>query len=348
MFSVFSWLPFSDAGAAVATGASGQPLTVLITGCDTGFGNALAHTLHDRGYNVIAACLTDKAAETFDRVGQSTHRCRGVSLDVTSEEDIERCRLLVEQICVTDGLYCLVNNAGINLGSFIDFTTSAQFAKIMDVNYMGTVRMCKALLSPLRRFSASTGHPKSARIVNVTSASALTPIPGLAAYCASKHASEAFSGALRLELRPWGVKVVTVQPGFAATNIVRNFGVGSDQEWIASPDHIKRHYKNGLTFLKNAKDSNGSIFEVAMDPRKVVGTLATAVAATNPKMINFVGIEPYVAVVANMLPVWLVCWIMSLVFRLRRLVPEIAVMEAIKEKSLPGRRDTISLNSSSM
>lgn len=298
---------------------SGRPLTVLITGCDHGFGKSLAHALHDAGYHVFACCLTEGGVRDVESVGSKT--LRGLKLDVSSDRDVEVVCQTVERECGSDGLYCLVNNAGIQLGSFIDFTSTAQIAKIMDVNYMGTVRMCKAMLGALRRH-AGCNVSKPPRIINIASAAGIFPLPLLAGYSASKHAVEAFSTILRYEIQPWGIKVAIVEPGFAATPLVQAFGDTFDAEWAKTPDHIKAQYKDGIAFVAGVKKYTKSLFSTSINPEKVVRVMEAVVTTENPKAHNLVGIESYLCSVLTVLPTFVTDFLFSQMLGAHGLIPE--------------------------
>jgi len=109
----------------------------------------------------------------------------------------------------------LVNNAGVAVGYLIEWSTSADFRRNMDVNYHGMVDMILAHLPLLRKAK----HP---RIINVSSAAGFTTAITMGGYTASKHAIEGFSDVLRLELAPFGISVSIIEPAFQRTNIIKN------------------------------------------------------------------------------------------------------------------------------
>jgi NAD(P)-dependent dehydrogenase (short-subunit alcohol dehydrogenase family) len=85
-------------------------LVVVITGCDTGFGSEIVQQLYEHGgFTIYATCLTDQAVETY-RAKQSS-RIRGIQVDVTNQDDINRLRAKIEAEC-PQGVYCVLNNAG--------------------------------------------------------------------------------------------------------------------------------------------------------------------------------------------------------------------------------------------
>jgi NAD(P)-dependent dehydrogenase (short-subunit alcohol dehydrogenase family) len=131
-------------------------------------------------------------------------------LDVADEASIDSAAaLLAEQ---TGGeLHGLVNNAGVYLGGPLELMRPDEIRKTLDVNVTGLLLLTRACLPLLR---AAQG-----RIVNISSISGLIAMPGVSVYAASKHAVEAVTDALRVELQPFGIKVVAVEPGGVKTPI---------------------------------------------------------------------------------------------------------------------------------
>lgn len=114
-------------------------LQVLVTGCDSGFGRRLALRLADRGYYVLAGCLTKDGARSLVEAS-GTDRIEAFELDVTSDESVARAGELVAEVTAETGLWALVNNAGIIAGHLIDLTPMEVYQKTMDVNCWGGVR----------------------------------------------------------------------------------------------------------------------------------------------------------------------------------------------------------------
>jgi NAD(P)-dependent dehydrogenase (short-subunit alcohol dehydrogenase family) len=132
---------------------------VVITGCDTGFGHSLSLDLSQQGYHVIAASNSDSGVRSL-----KGKIARVILCDVTSEEQINQLRDEVEKYVSQDGLHlwAVVNNAGISRVGFTDWLDISLFERILDVNYMGAIRVTKAMLPLLK-------HTMFSRIVNVSS-----------------------------------------------------------------------------------------------------------------------------------------------------------------------------------
>ena len=182
---------------------------VLVTGCSSGFGLLTAVRAAQAGYDVIATlrnpAKTSGLSEALDRAGVSA---RIEILDVTDSESI---RDVVDRCSPID---ILVNNAGILvMGSFLD-VTDAEARTVLETNYFGAVALTRAVASGMI-------ERRRGMIINVASLAGRVGHPYNSAYAASKHALIGFSRSIRLELQPFGVTVVSVEPGYHKTEIIR-------------------------------------------------------------------------------------------------------------------------------
>lgn len=186
-----------------------QSKTILITGASSGIGRATALRLADEGHTVFAAArrldrLTDLARETTGTVIP-------VELDVRDPDSV---RTAVEAVAdvAPDGLDVLVNNAGYAyIGPAETLATDAVRAQF-ETNVIGLFDVTRAFLPQMRA-------RRSGRIVNVSSLLGEITVPGSGIYGGTKHAIEALSDALRMELKQFGISVVVVQPSFVSTEI---------------------------------------------------------------------------------------------------------------------------------
>ena len=186
---------------------------VLITGCSTGIGPATAVHLAQRGLSVIATARTPVDAS----LGRAVHT---LELDVTDAASITRAAEQVRAIVGDDGLRGLVNNAGICITGPVEALSIDDWRRQFEVNLFGPLAVTKAMLPLLRVHRRKHGR-HSARIVMVSSIAGRVSHPIAGAYCASKHALEAASDALRNELKPAGIDVALVEPGVFDTQLWR-------------------------------------------------------------------------------------------------------------------------------
>ncbi|NXV10312.1 RDH16 dehydrogenase, partial [Cettia cetti] len=213
---------------------------VLITGCDSGFGNLLARQLDARGLRVLAACLSDAGAAQLRAA--TSNRLQTVLLDVTSSKSIADVTAWVRERVGDRGLWGLVNNAGIAIPTAPnEWLSKEDFVKVLDVNLVGLVEVTLSLLPLVRRARG--------RVVNVASVMGRVSFFG-GGYCISKYGVEAFSDSLRLEMRNFGVKVCVIEPGYFKTvitnteNLEKNF----HSCWEKLPEEIKASY--GESYLR--------------------------------------------------------------------------------------------------
>jgi len=152
----------------------------------------------------------------------------------------------------------------------------------MSVNYMGIIRITKALLPSLRTYAKSRHTlPKGqelprARLISVTSVAGRANSPGLGPYCASKHAAESILDTLRTELAPWEIDVSMIEPFFAKTPIVTNSFVAFENLWTRASDTVRRMY-GGEQFYEAARERNRQVYEKAMPAQWVVDASVNAI-----------------------------------------------------------------------
>ncbi|XP_019350426.1 17-beta-hydroxysteroid dehydrogenase type 6 isoform X2 [Alligator mississippiensis] len=207
---------------------------VFITGCDSGFGHLLAKQLDGRGLRVLAACLTEQGAE---RLQQATSwRLQTVILDVTCSDSIAAATAWVKGQVGDQGLWGLVNNAGVfGCVCHNEWLSKADFTRVLDVNLVGLIEVTLSLLPLVRRARG--------RIVNVTSIGGRLSVNG-GGYCISKYGVEAFSDSLRRELHNFGVKVSIIEAGAFRTAMSTSQDILSslEQVWSSAPAEVKEAY----------------------------------------------------------------------------------------------------------
>lgn len=183
--------------------------TVVITGASTGIGKACALRLDQMGWHVFAGVRKERDAAALRAA--ASDRLRPLSIDVTDSDSIYAAAEEVQSSVDGLGLSGLVNNAGIAVGGPLEFIPIDQLRRQLDVNVTGQLAVTQAFLALLRRAQG--------RIVNMSSIAGRSATPMLGPYSASKHALEALTDSLRLELRPWGIHVSAVEPGEIDTPI---------------------------------------------------------------------------------------------------------------------------------
>lgn len=218
--------------------------TVLITGCSSGIGRALTEEFLRHGFRVYAA-----ARNTASLANLTSDKLVALSMDVNSAADITAA---VATIRAGSGkLDCLINNAGYAaMGPVAELSTDdlhQQFA----TNVYAPIALTRAMLPLLR---AAGNEHKPAQVVNIGSVSGILTTPFSGAYCATKAALHSLSDALRMELAPFNVQVITVQPGA----IQSKFGDNSlaNLARILTPDSIYAPLKAQMEARATASQDN--------------------------------------------------------------------------------------------
>ncbi|WP_299215256.1 SDR family oxidoreductase [uncultured Aquimarina sp.] len=184
--------------------------TVLITGSSNGFGYLTALTLARKGYNVWAT-MRDingknkvKKEELENIASKENISITVAELDVTSDKSTNDLvdRILIEE----NGLDVLINNAGVMYVGITEAYSLEQTQEQFDTNFFGVIRTSKAFLTLIKKSSDGL-------IINISSLAGRLVFPYFGIYCASKFALEAYSQALKYELKPLGVDVSVIEPG---------------------------------------------------------------------------------------------------------------------------------------
>ncbi len=250
---------------------STQDKCVLITGCDSGFGELLAHRAIDAGYTVVAACYTAKGATNLK---ETTNSVVTVIADLTTKKGR---RMVVEATKTTcesmGGLYAVVNNAGVVIPGNVDWLQPKDYEQSMSLNFHAPVELTYELLPLLKR--------KQGRVINVTSVDGFITLPTNSAYNASKHALESWSDCLRCEMLPWGVKVVVIEPSTMKTPLALSYADNYRATFQAAPPDRQAQYGEGWIEKVHDATTKG-ILDAAMPPEETADDLMKALRLSDP------------------------------------------------------------------
>jgi len=277
---------------------------VLITGASTGIGAACAIGCAERGMTVFAGVRDLVAGDALQAMGGKA--IIPVELDVTDGESITNAADVVARHVGEAGLSGLVNNAGIAIGSPLELIPLQQLRRQLEVNVVGQIAVTQAVLPLLRRARG--------RIVNMGSIAGRGTIPMMGAYSASKHALEALTDALRLELYPWGIEVSIIEPGAIATPIwdkSMQISLGLESEMPAGGRHLYE------ATARSVRESVGQAAARAIPANAVVKAVLHALTAKRPRTRYLVGWDAKLrAVMLRWLPDRLQDWILKKVLKL--------------------------------
>uniref|UniRef100_A0A8C9S4J0 Retinol dehydrogenase 7-like n=1 Tax=Scleropages formosus TaxID=113540 RepID=A0A8C9S4J0_SCLFO len=240
---------------------------VLVTGCDSGFGNHVARQLDRRGFQVIATCMTEKGCSDLEAA--ASPNLRTVLLNLTDGASLDRVVELVRSVTGARGLWGLVNNAGrsIPIGP-TEWMQVEDFKKVLDVNLIGMIDITLRLLPLVKRARG--------RIVNVASVMGRVALTG-GGYALSKWGVESFSDSLRRDMRAFGVKVSVIEPGFFKTAVTNVDLIEADllRLWNRLPQDIKDSY--GDKYLENCE------LKLCKDISKVTWCMEHALTSRYPR-----------------------------------------------------------------
>ena len=195
---------------------------IWITGASSGIGEALAYAFSAMGNKVILSARNETKLKQVAENCSYPEKVKCLKLDLADTDHMEE--KVQQAIEIYGGLDILINNAGISQRSLILDTKLSVYKELMDINYLGTVALSKALLPHF--VEQQFGY-----YVTVTSLMGKFGSPLRSGYCAAKHALHGFFDVMRMEHEKDGVKVTLVCPGFVQTNIAKNAltGDGSAQ-----------------------------------------------------------------------------------------------------------------------
>jgi len=201
--------------------------TVLITGAGSGFGRGVTFDLARRGHRVIAGCqIWPQVTELRTALAEANLEAEVIKLDVLSE--IDRGKALERDIDV------LVNNAGImESGPMVEIPMSV-FRSVFETNVFAALELAQG-------FGRKMVKAGGGRIVWTSSVAGLVKVPFDGAYAASKHAVEGICSAMREELAPYGVQVVTINPGAFRTGF-NDTGMEAMDQWWSQGERVVDHW----------------------------------------------------------------------------------------------------------
>ena len=229
-----------------------QAKTVFITGCSSGIGAALAREFHKRGHRVYATARQLSALDSLASAGVRT-----LALDVNDDAAISATFDTVR--AERGSIDLLVNNAGFSkVGAVVDLTREDLRAQY-ETNVIAPARVTALALPLLRAAVASSGK---ATVANVGSIVGLFTTPFASAYCSSKAAVHSLTDALRMELAPFGIHVVCIQPG----GVRSSFGEHAEAAIRLPEDSLYRPAEAGIHARAQAGQQGATPAEVFVVP----------------------------------------------------------------------------------
>jgi len=251
---------------------SEQNQTALVTGASSGIGRETAIKLAEKGFAVIAA------ARRMERLAELADQVEGISpvqVDLSEPQGTEKfCSYLSE---LPAPVSVLVNNAGYSVRGALEDVSIETAKRLFEVNIFALIRITQACLPAMRR-------QRKGIIVNMSSIVGKFTFPGSGIYAASKHALEAITDAMRLELAPMGIKVVAIRPGPIATEF-------NDVATEMTGDLMARTDPDYKTIYQTTGEHTGKLFANLHipGPELIANLVLEAVLSETPKIVYSAG-----------------------------------------------------------
>ena len=263
---------------------------VLVTGASTGIGRACTVRLDRLGYSVFAGV---RKPEDGARLQAATSaRLLPIQLDVTDPALVAAAAASIAETVGGAGLAGLINNAGVAGGGPIEFVPVDAVRQIFEVNVFGLLRVTQACLPMLRQAKG--------RVINIGSIAGKAVSPMVVPYGMSKHAVEALTDGLRLELGEAGIHASVVEPGAVKTPIWdKGVSALGEAERTLPPEALQRYSAKLKVFGKVLAHLN----ERGVSPELVADAVVHALEADQPKARYLVGTDAKIrAFISRFLP----------------------------------------------
>jgi short-subunit dehydrogenase len=244
----------------------------LVTGASSGIGREAARRLAHEGFQVIASA---RRKERLAELAREKQNIIPRPVDLSDAQELEKfCQELLE---LPEPVSVLINNAGFSVRGVVEDVSLSSIRRLFEVNLFALIKVTQACLPGMRRLRQGT-------IVNLSSIAGKFPFPTSGPYSATKHAVESISDALRMEVRPFGIRVVTIRPGVIASefNEVANQLTG-DLLSRTDPDYRPVYQAYGAAMGKLF--SNISI----PGPGLIADLILEAVLSDSPKAVYSAG-----------------------------------------------------------
>jgi NAD(P)-dependent dehydrogenase (short-subunit alcohol dehydrogenase family) len=246
-----------------------QSSAVLITGATDGLGRAAALRLAERGYRVFAAGRSAEKRTQLDiLVREHNLPLETIEMDVCDDSSVKRGIAAI--LAKVSSIDVLINNAGFGYYATVEDLRMEDLRRQFETNVFGVVRVTQAVLPGMRK-------QRSGRIINVSSVAGKVAPPLFGAYSGSKFALEGLSDALRLELYPFGIHVILIEPGYIPTGFQKiSDELSSHYFDAAKSGPYARVYENAERSTSSSRQNTRST------PEDFAGVIVHAIETRRP------------------------------------------------------------------
>jgi len=242
-----------------------------ITGASKGMGLSLTKQLLAKGHSVVA---TSRSITAFEGLKDNSNNFLPLEVDLKSEESVSASiQKAVEKFGRID---VVINNAGYGLGGALEELSSAEIDENFQVNFFAVVRVVQQVLPFMRR--QGSGH-----IINISSIAGFAPGMGWSMYCAAKFAVSGLSEALANDLKPLGIHVTNVMPGWFRTSFAKADSIAYNKNQIEDYAYLRQSHSK-MNSMDGAQLG---------DPDKIADALLTLVDHPNPAVDLFLGSDAF-------------------------------------------------------
>ncbi|RYF87355.1 MAG: SDR family NAD(P)-dependent oxidoreductase [Chitinophagaceae bacterium] len=251
-----------------------QRKTWLVTGASKGLGLTLAKQLLNQGYNVAA---TSRDLNSLTAVlGEKSSQLLPLTMDLANEADVaEKLQMAIAHFGSVD---VVVNNAGYGLMGGLEELTDAESRANFEVNVFGMLNVIRNILPHFR--ANNNGH-----IFNISSIGGFNGgFPAFGIYCATKFAVSGLTESLFHEVKPFGIEVTLVSPGYFRTNFLSEGSIVKPKREIEAYQNV-RAVQNSHTDEINANQPG--------DPEKAAAVMIAVANMDNPSLNLFLGADAY-------------------------------------------------------
>ena len=244
---------------------------VLITGASTGIGLALAKKLITEPYRLVLTARSSSLPRFSEHGFAENEHLRLRPLDVTKADEANK---VVEDVNrVWGGVDVLINNAGVAYRAVMEHLSDADEEDQFRINYLGPLHLIRCVLPYMR-------SRRQGRIINISSVGGMMAMPTMGGYSASKFALEGASEALWYELRPWGIKVTLIEPGFVKSNSFRNAMFTPQSQKALDNPRLPYHpyYANLIRFIEKM------MLKSPTTPEKIAAQILKVMRHPDPRL----------------------------------------------------------------
>lgn len=260
---------------------------IFITGATGGIGSAIVKKLTELGYTVLAGVRSKEQGKRLKK--EISPNIVPIEMDITISSSVEAASLEVGKFLGNNGIDGLINNAGCIIQGPMELLSLDEIKYQFDVNVFGQIAVTQALLPFIRK--------NSGRVINIGAVTGKTAMPFIGALSASKHAMEALTDALRVELKPWNIHVTMIQPAAIDTSIFEKANAASDRSLQQVPSEKLALYESALAAY------HSTIAKQPVSPTDVVvKAVIEALSAKTPKTRYAVGRGARLVVTISHLP----------------------------------------------